>query len=131
MDQPKIGQLLTQACPCVSLNGQLARATAVSLDSINTSKMLELDPSLADNPAAHNPDDATGPSISDTAGVSNETHRCDDEAEQLQQEFESHAKSMLDTPKSNRDPSWQQQSAKRSAPRWHLKILKTSFRSLK
>ncbi|PLW10853.1 hypothetical protein PCANC_25655 [Puccinia coronata f. sp. avenae] len=88
------GQLLTQACPCVSLNGQLARATAVSLDSINTSKMLELDPSLADNPAADHPDDATGPSISDTAGVTNETHRCDDEAEQLQQEFELHAKSM-------------------------------------
>jgi hypothetical protein len=56
--------------------------------------MLELDPSLADNPAADNPDDATDPSISDTAGVSNKTHRCDDEAEQLQQEFELHAKSM-------------------------------------
>ena len=56
--------------------------------------MLELDPSLVDNSAADNPDDVTGPSISNTSGVSNKTHRCDDEAAQLQQEFKLHAKSM-------------------------------------
>ncbi|WAQ87725.1 hypothetical protein PtA15_8A631 [Puccinia triticina] len=66
-----------------------------------------IDPTLEGDPA-DNPTDGAGPSISDVAGISNETERRNEEAEQLQNEFESHAKSMQEIHKkivSNRSAS--------------------------
>jgi hypothetical protein len=52
-----------------------------------------IDPTLEGDPA-NNPTDGAGPSILDVAGISNKTERHNKEAEQLQNEFELHAKSI-------------------------------------
>ncbi|WAR55341.1 hypothetical protein PtB15_6B80 [Puccinia triticina] len=66
-----------------------------------------IDPTLEGDPA-DNPTDGAGPSILDVAGISDKTERHNKEAEQLQNEFELHAKSMQEIHKkivSNRSAS--------------------------
>ncbi|WAQ85458.1 hypothetical protein PtA15_6A86 [Puccinia triticina] len=66
-----------------------------------------IDPTLEGDPA-DNPTDGAGPSILDVAGISDKTERRNKEAEQLQNEFELHAKSMQEIHKkivSNRSAS--------------------------